>query len=54
MFGIGLIKAKENIKFSKVTGIFFIIGFATTIIGIGILVNLVSIILGIVLLFKNS
>jgi hypothetical protein len=52
LFGVGLTKLGEKVPFAKVTGILNIIGWATLIIGVGVLVLLAAYIFGIILLFK--
>ena len=54
LFGVGIVKLKENVKLAKLTGIFYIIGYASLIIGIGALALLVAHILAIVMMFKAS
>jgi len=54
LFGVGLIKLKDNVEYAKTTGILLIIGYSTLIIGIGVLVLIVAYIFEILLLFKAS
>ena len=54
LFGIGLIKLKENVKLAKLTGILIIVGSVLMIIGLGVLLLFAAMILGIIILFKES
>jgi hypothetical protein len=54
LFGTGLLKLKDKVKLSKLTGILIIIGSSTLIIGIGILILPVAYIFELILLFKAS
>lgn len=54
LFGIGLMKLKEKVAYAKAAGILNIIGSATLIIGVGVLVLFVAKIFEIILLFKES
>jgi hypothetical protein len=54
LFGIGLLKLKENVKHAKTTGMLLIIGSSTMIIGLGLFVLAVAFVFGIILLFKES
>jgi len=54
LFGIGLIKLKDKVKYAKISGILTLIGAACLILGIGILFLFAAFIFGIVLLFKEG
>lgn len=54
LFGIGLLKIKDKVKYARVSGILEIIAGATYIILIGIVVELVAYIFEIVMMFKAS
>lgn len=54
LFSVGLITLRENVEYSKITGILNIIGLCTLIIGIGFLILLVSFIFEIILLIRES
>ena len=54
LFGAGILKLKEHLKYAKVTGILNIVAGATYIILIGFLIQLVAYAFDIVLLFEAS
>jgi len=54
LFGIGIKKLQENIKFAKITGILHIIGTCLLLLGVGIIILFAAFIMEIILLFKAS
>jgi len=54
LFGAGFLKLKKDVKLAKVTGVLFLVGTITTLIGIGFLILFVSFVLSVVVLSKEK
>jgi len=54
LFGMGLMKLKEKVSYSKAAGILFIAGSASLIVGVGALALLAGFVLSVILLFKEA
>lgn len=53
-FGVGLLKLGKDVELSKAAGVLNIVGGATTIIFVGVIVLFVAFILEMIILFKES
>jgi len=54
LFGVRVLKLRDEVKFAKIVGILNIVGFSLLLVGIGIFVLFASLIFEIILLFGES